>query len=73
MKYIYILLARLIREGKVRVDIPAVDMDSLERICYDHNGDILELVRGVVYDEENTPEKKIGILQEVLDEETEDI
>lgn len=69
MKYIYVLLAQLIREGKVRVDIPAVDMDSLERICYDRNGDILELVRNVVYDEDYTPEKKLEILQEVLEDE----
>ena len=69
MKYIYVLLAQLIREGKVRVDIPAVDMDSLERICYDRNGDILELVRNVVYDEDYTPEKRLEILQEVLEDE----
>ena len=69
MKHIYRLLAQMIEEGRVVVDIPAVDMESLAQLCTEHDGDLLECVRSVVYDKDYTPEKKLEILQEVLEDE----
>lgn len=66
MRHIYKLLADMIEEGRVVVDIPAVDMDKLERICREHNGGVLAGVRAIVYDEGITAERKIQILGKFL-------
>lgn len=68
MRHIYKILADMIEEGRVVVDIPAVDMDTLEEMCNEYNTDILERVCAVVYDLDWPAEEKLQALKEILGE-----
>lgn len=69
MKYIYTLLSQLIRNGQVRVDIPALDMDHLARLSREHNARLLREAQGLTYSDELTDREKVAALQELLGEE----
>jgi len=68
MQYVYILLARLIREGRVRVDIPAVDMDHLAEICRDRNEELLMDLQETLYSEELSDNEKLETMRQIFEE-----
>lgn len=61
-------MARLIREGQVRVDIPAVDMDRLAEICHERNEELLLQTREVLYSEELNDEEKLAAMRQIFEE-----
>lgn len=67
MTMLQFVLSTLIRNGKVTVEIPELDMDELRRAVENRAEDMLERVRGVVYEEEMTDGEKVAWLQEYLE------
>ena len=67
MTMLQFVLSTLIRNGKVTVEIPELDMDELRRAVENRAVDMLERVRGVVYEEEMTDGEKVAWLREYLE------
>ena len=67
MTMLQFVLSALIRNGKVTVEIPELDMDELRRAVENRAVDMLERVRGVVYEEEMTDGEKVAWLREYLE------
>ena len=68
MKIANIILAELIRGGKVTVDIPGLDMDRLEKAIHGQSEQLLRTVAGIVFEDESgaSDSEKIKCLQELL-------
>lgn len=67
MTTLQFVLSTLIRNGKVTVETPELDMDELRRAVENRAEDMLERVRGVVYEEEMTDGEKVAWLREYLE------
>lgn len=66
MKILNIVLADLIRRGKVTVDIPGLDMGELTRFLYSESAQTLREIESVVFAEEMTDGEKVAWIQERL-------
>ena len=66
MTTLQFVLSTLIRNGKVTVETPNLDMDDLCRPVENRAEDMLRQVRGVVYEEKMTDVEKVAWLQEYL-------
>ncbi len=67
MTTLQFVLSTLIRNGKVTVETPDLGMDELRHAVENRAEDMLERVRGVVYEEEMTDREKVAWLQEYLE------
>ncbi len=63
MKYLDILLANLIREGKVTVDIPGLDMDELAGLVDSETQRTLRKIAETVGCDELTDGEKIAAIR----------
>lgn len=67
MTILQIVLANLIRSGKVTVEIPNLDMDELKKAVWNEAVDTLEAVKDIVWADEMTDTEKVVWIQERLD------
>lgn len=66
MKWVQIILADLIRRGRVTVDIPGLDMDELRRALHGKADQTLCAVMNVAFDDEQTDREKVIEIQNIL-------
>lgn len=59
-------LSTLIRNGKVTVEIPDINMDELRQAVENRAERALEEIKGIVYEEEMTDAEKVAWIQERL-------
>lgn len=62
------VLANLIRQGKVTLEVPNLDMDELRKAVWNEAEQTLDEIRGVVYEEEMTDEEKVRWIQNRLEQ-----
>ncbi len=67
MKTLRAVLAYLIRQGKVTVEIPNFDMDKFREAVRSEAGQMLEEVEGIVWAEEMTDHEKMEWIQNRLE------
>lgn len=67
MSMLQYVLSTLIRNGKVTVETPDLDMDRLRQAVQCRAGNILEEIQGIVYEEEMTDEEKVAWIQKRLE------
>lgn len=61
------VLSTLIRNGKVTVEIPDINMDELRQTVENRAERALEEIKGIVYEEEMTDAEKVAWIQERLE------
>lgn len=66
MTTLQIVLANLIRRGKVTVEIPNFDMDKLREAMWNEAEQTLWDIKGIVYEEEMTDAEKVEWIQKRL-------
>ncbi len=62
------VLSNLIRQGKVTLEVPNLDMDELRKAVWNEAEQTLDEIRGVVYEEEMTDEEKVRCIQNRLEQ-----
>ncbi len=62
------VLSNLIRQGKVTLEVPNLDMDELRKAVWNEAEQTLDEIRGVVYEEEMTDEEKVRWIQNRLEQ-----
>ena len=62
------VLSNLIRQGKVTLEVPNLDMDELRTAVWNEAEQTLDEIRGVVYEEEMTDEEKVRWIQNRLEQ-----
>ncbi len=67
MKYFNIILANLIRQGEVTVDIPGMDINELERLANGEAQRILRAIARVVGCDEITDSEKIMMIRDYFE------
>ena len=68
MTTLQVVLAQLIRSGKVTVEIPNLDMDRLREAVRNDAVTTLEEIQGVVCEEEMTDTDKVVWIQKRLEQ-----
>lgn len=68
MTTLQFVLSTLIRNGKVTVETPDIDMVELRQAVQNRSEWILEEIRGIVYEEEMTDKEKIEWIQRRLEQ-----
>ena len=68
MTTLQVVLANLIRQGKVTVEIPNLDMDELREAVWNNAVITLEEIQGVVREEEMTDADKVAWIQKRLEQ-----
>lgn len=68
MTTLQFVLSTLIRNGKVTVETPDIDMVELRQAVQNRSEWILEEIRGIVYEEEMTDKEKIELIQRRLEQ-----
>ncbi len=63
MKYLDILLANLIRQGKVTVDIPGLDMGELRRLADSEAQRVLRKIAEILGCNELTDSEKVAMIR----------
>ena len=61
------VLSNLIRQGKVTLEVPNLDMDELRKAVWNEAEQTLDEIRGVVYEDEMTDEEKVRWIQNRLE------
>ena len=69
MTTLQFVLATLIRNGKVTVETPNLDMDELRKAVWNDAMATLEEIQGVVCEEKMTAAEKVEWIQKRLEEE----
>ncbi len=64
MKIVNTILAELIRQGKVTVDIPGLDAEELKRLADGEAQRVLRKIAGILGCEEITDSEKIAMICE---------
>ena len=64
MKYLNIILANLIRQGEVTVNIPGLDMDELKKLADGEAQRVLRKIAEAVGCDELTDGEKIAMIRE---------
>lgn len=67
MTTLQFVLSTLIRNGKVTVEIPDINMDELRQTVENRAERALEEIKGIVYEEEMTDAEKVAWIQERLE------
>lgn len=67
MTTLQFVLATLIRNGKVTVDIPNLNMDELRKAVWNDAVMTLEEIEGIVREEEMTDTEKVAQIQKRLE------
>ena len=62
------VLSNLIRQGKVTLEVPNLDMDELRKAVWNEAEQTLDEIRGVVYEEEMTDEEQVRWIQNRLEQ-----
>lgn len=62
------VLSNLIRQGKVTLEVPNLDMDKLRKAVWNEAEQALDEIRGVVYEEEMTDAEKVAWIQKRLEQ-----
>ncbi len=62
------VLSNLIRQGKVTLEVPNLDMDELRKAVWNEAEQTLDEIRGVVHEEEMTDEEKVRWIQNRLEQ-----
>ena len=70
MKYFQIILANLIRSGKVVVETPNLDLAELRKAVRSEAEAVLQEIEGIVFEEEMTDAEKVEWIQNRLEEGT---
>ena len=68
MTTLQFVLATLIRNGKVTVEIPNLDMEELRKAVWNDAVTTLEEIQGVVCEEEMTDADKVAWIQKRLEQ-----
>lgn len=68
MTTLQLVLSTLIRNGKVIVETPDLDMDELRKAVWNEAEQALDEIRGVVYEEEMTDAEKVAWIQKRLEQ-----
>lgn len=66
MTTLQFVLSTLIRNGKVTVEIPDINMDELRQAVENRAEWALEEIKGIVYEEDMTDAEKVAWIQERL-------
>lgn len=66
MTTLQFVLATLIRQGKVTIETPNLDMDELRRAVQNRAEQTLDEIRGIVCVEEMTDAEKVECIQKRL-------
>lgn len=69
MTMLQYILALLIRNGKVTVETPDLDMEELRKAVDGRAVRTLELIEGIVFEEALTDREKVESIQKELEEE----
>lgn len=69
MTMLQYILSLMIRNGKVTVETPDLDMDQLREVVEGRAMRTLELIEGIAFEEALTDGEKVEGIQEVLEEE----
>ena len=67
MTTLQFVLSTLIRNGKVTVEIPDINMDELRQAVENRAEWALEEIKGIVYEEDMTDAEKVAWIQERLE------
>lgn len=67
MKILQTILANLIRQGKVTVEVPQLDLEELRRAVRNDAVYTLEEIEGIVWEEEMTDAEKVAWIQTRLE------
>ncbi len=68
MTMLQLVLSTLIRNGKVTVETPDLDMDELRKVVQNRAEQKLREIEGIVFEEEMTDGEKVRYLQELLED-----
>lgn len=69
MTMLQYILSLMIRNGKVTVETPDLDMDQLREVVEGRAMRTLELIEGIVFEEALTDREKVESIQKELEEE----
>lgn len=67
MTTLQFVLSTLIRNGKVTVELPDINMDELRQAVENRAEWTLEEIKGIVHEEEMTDAEKVAWIQERLE------
>ncbi len=67
MTTLQFVLSTLIRNGKVTVEIPDINMDELRQAVENRAEWALEEIKGIVYEEDMTDAEKVAWIQKRLE------
>ena len=68
MTMLQYILSLMIRNGKVTVETPDLDMDQLREVVEGRAMRTLELIEGIVFEEALTDREKVESIQKELEE-----
>lgn len=66
MTMLQFVLSTMIRNGKVTVEVPDLDMDELRKAVETRATSVLEEIKGIVCEEEMTDAEKVEWIQKRL-------
>ncbi len=68
MKLFQIVLANLIRGGKVTVELPNIDLDKLRGATRHYYESLLEQIQGILYADDMTDGEKLAEIQTLVEQ-----
>lgn len=66
MKLLNTILAQELRQGRITVEIPGLDMDRLSAFLHSEAARTINEIAAIACSEEMSAEKKVSVIQEML-------